>query len=886
MASFTWPPTGTGILLFPNFAAFPATAPNGTLALDLSTDILYVFNTGSNTWIPIGAPTIVFTVGTIDSVSPSANGAVISANSLIMQSASVGVPGLVNNTTQNFSGTKGFTQINLNGSSSGVISIIPQAAAGTFNFNMPTTAGTSGQVLTSQGGGATAMTWTTPATGTVTTVGTFDTQTPNANGAVISGSSIFFQSASATVPGMVNNSTQTFSGVKTFNSNPNMAGLTASQAVVTDASNNLASLAYTSAGTASTIVSRDTNGNSIANNFTSLTTTTSAAGGTTVLTAASTRLQVLNGTGNQTYRLPDATTLTTGTTYDFNANQTGGTLSVVDNGSNAIASLAPGAAGRIILLVNAFPNGVWDKHFFIPSNGVWNTSALSVTGTLSSTSSLSTGVAGSSTGIHNLSGSSSGTVTIQPQAAAGTYNFNLPTTAGTSGQFLTSAAGGSSPMTWTSAGSGGIGTVTSVSIVSANGFSGSVATATTTPAITISTTINAPVLSGNGTAISAATTTGSGSTVVLATSPTLSTSLLLSGSSTGTITIQPQAAAGTYNFNLPTTAGSSGQALLSGGGGATAMSFGTLTVAGGGTGLATLTAHNVLLGEGTSNIAFAAPTATTGVALVSAGASSDPAFGQLNLASSSAVTGTLVVSNGGTGLATLTAHNVMIGEGTSNVAFAAPGATTGVALVSTGATTDPAFGQVNVGSSSAVTGTLLAAQFPALTGDVTTSAGSLATTAAATQANITSLSASAGVAVHGTNTNNNASAGFVGEYVVFSGSGVFASFPATTTYSDYASISLTAGDWDVSATMSQRGTTPSNWSFGISTTTGNSTTGLVFGDNAFNMLTATSTSDSSGSIPDVRFSLSGTTTIYLKFQATYATGSPTASGRISARRRR
>lgn len=47
------------------------------------------------------------------------------------------------------------------------------------------------------------------------------------------------------------------------------------------------------------------------------------------------------------------------------------------------------------------------------------------------------------------------------------------------------------------------GTVTSVSVVSANGFAGTVATATTTPAITISTTITG-LLKGDGTAISAA----------------------------------------------------------------------------------------------------------------------------------------------------------------------------------------------------------------------------------------------------------------------------------------------------------------------------------------------------------------------------------------------
>jgi hypothetical protein len=54
------------------------------------------------------------------------------------------------------------------------------------------------------------------------------------------------------------------------------------------------------------------------------------------------------------------------------------------------------------------------------------------------------------------------------------------------------------------AGGGGSGTVTSASVVSANGFAGSVATSTTTPAITLSTTITG-MLKGNGTAISAAT---------------------------------------------------------------------------------------------------------------------------------------------------------------------------------------------------------------------------------------------------------------------------------------------------------------------------------------------------------------------------------------------
>jgi Major tropism determinant N-terminal domain len=51
----------------------------------------------------------------------------------------------------------------------------------------------------------------------------------------------------------------------------------------------------------------------------------------------------------------------------------------------------------------------------------------------------------------------------------------------------------------------GSGTVTTVSVATANGFAGTVANATTTPAITISTSVTG-LLSGNGTAISAAST--------------------------------------------------------------------------------------------------------------------------------------------------------------------------------------------------------------------------------------------------------------------------------------------------------------------------------------------------------------------------------------------
>lgn len=73
------------------------------------------------------------------------------------------------------------------------------------------------------------------------------------------------------------------------------------------------------------------------------------------------------------------------------------------------------------------------------------------------------------------------------------------TAAGNAGQVLTS--NGAGVPTWTDNGSG---SVTTTSVVSANGFAGTVANASTTPAITLSTSITG-VLKGNGTALSAAT---------------------------------------------------------------------------------------------------------------------------------------------------------------------------------------------------------------------------------------------------------------------------------------------------------------------------------------------------------------------------------------------
>lgn len=93
------------------------------------------------------------------------------------------------------------------------------------------------------------------------------------------------------------------------------------------------------------------------------------------------------------------------------------------------------------------------------------------------------------------------------------------------------------------------GTVTSVSIATANGFAGTVATATTTPAITLSTSITG-LLKGNGTAISAAT---SGTDYSAGTSA-LATGILKSTTTTGALSIAVAGDFPTLNQNTTGTA--------------------------------------------------------------------------------------------------------------------------------------------------------------------------------------------------------------------------------------------------------------------------------------------------------------------------------------------
>lgn len=143
--------------------------------------------------------------------------------------------------------------------------------------------------------------------------------------------------------------------------------------------------------------------------------------------------------------------------------------------------------------------------------------------------------------------------------------------------------------------------------------------------------------------------------------------------------------------------------------------------------------------------------------------------------------------------------------------------------------------------------------------------------------------------VLGTTTNDSAAAGYLGEYVealVAAGSAVALS---TGTPKTVTSISLTAGDWDVTGVISYTGNAATTTRYSIS---GVSTTNNTLGANgtfstvvyALAGSAVFSLIDPGTNVPTQRLSLSGTTTVYLIATLDFAVNTAAAYGAIRARR--
>jgi hypothetical protein len=257
--------------------------------------------------------------------------------------------------------------------------------------------------------------------------------------------------------------------------------------------------------------------------------------GTVTSVSGTSPVSVATGTTTPVISMPAATTSVNGylTSTDWTTFNNKGTGTVTSVTATSPVTSTGGATPVI-----AMPAATTSVSGYLTSTD-WNT--FNGKGSVSSVAALTLGTTGTDL-----------TSTVANGTTTPVITLNVPTASASNRGVLSSAD-------WTTFNNKGSGTVTSASVVSANGFAGTVATATTTPAITLTTSITG-VLKGNGTAISAATAGTDYVEPATATSFTATQTFTGSTTAIGAVfqdaaevtTVSATAATGTINYDVTT----------------------------------------------------------------------------------------------------------------------------------------------------------------------------------------------------------------------------------------------------------------------------------------------------------------------------------------------
>ena len=396
------------------------------------------------------------TAGTYGSASQSLT-AIVNAQG---QLTSLSAQNIALNANQITSGTIASSLIS--GSYTGITGV-GTLTAGTWNASTIGVAygGTGATTLTGyvKGSGTSALIALSTIPNTdITGLGTMSTQ--NANAVSITGGSATLTTlitsgltgylygnngsavtASTTIPtsALSGNFVSTFSaGTTGFTPSSNTAGVITLAGTLNVA--NGGSGVTTSSG-ANSIVLRDANGNITTNCLFEGYVSQAASGTTITLTASTAQNYQITGSGGQTIKLPDATTLPNGATFTFNNNQSSGTITVVNNSSTTVATIQSGGYTTVVLLSNSTAAGSWDRHDSTPSNVSWSTNTLDYPGSITSATWNGSTIA------YNRGGTGQSSAFVVGGIVYGSTTSALAVTAaGTTGQFLQS--NGSSAPTW------------------------------------------------------------------------------------------------------------------------------------------------------------------------------------------------------------------------------------------------------------------------------------------------------------------------------------------------------------------------------------------------------------------------------------------------------
>lgn len=323
----------------------------------------------------------------------------------------------------------------------------------------------------------------------------------------------------------------------------------------------------TSAATASRIMERDANANVRANNFIQNITTTATAGATTTLLVGSSEIQTFTGTLTQNCDLPDATTLVNGHEFTVHNNSTGA-VTVRSNGGATLNIIAASSDMDMILTDNGTAAGVWDTEYRAGN---------SASGKISTFNNSIT-----------YAGTDGTTMTFPTTSATIARTDALQTFTGV--------------QTFSSAPVLSTGTVT----VSGN-------------AVTFPTSVSTLAILGANTFTGAQTFTSAAPQLTLGVNTTTIGSIKMFGNTSGDVTLQPTAVAGTATVQtLPATTGTLVNRVTSSAGVSASNSDGALTFTLGAITPTTVNGHTFTAGSstftGTAAAVYTFPAATKTIA--------------------------------------------------------------------------------------------------------------------------------------------------------------------------------------------------------------------------------------------------------------------------------
>ena len=194
-------------------------------------------------------------------------------------------------------------------------------------------------------------------------------------------------------------------------------------------------------------------------NIVALNVTTIVSGGTTTtMTASSTSYQHITGTSTQTIKLPDLTTIPTGSAYIIDNDSTSN-VTITDSAGTTLIVATTGMAGYIYSMSNATATGNWGGYAYLPVGAQWGDAGLSYRGyfAVGNTTTANTFVINSTALSTVFSATFSNTVTISNNITFSSGGRIVDSTGsqGAVGQVLYS--NGSGNVYWGAAASGGSG---------------------------------------------------------------------------------------------------------------------------------------------------------------------------------------------------------------------------------------------------------------------------------------------------------------------------------------------------------------------------------------------------------------------------------------------